>query len=336
MARSERPVGIRQVAERAGVSMSTVSLTINGRGRISESVRTRVYTAARELGYRPNPSAVKMRGRRSGIVGVVDRVPPDSSWRWDDLEFVVRLVRAVCTAACDQGWYPTLLPGHTPGVAFDGIPLDGVVVIDPLPADPHLRELDRLEISTVTMGRDITADAADWWADNDKVEQCRVAVDLLQSTGARRPLMLSALTGQSYMTDNVREFCALTEARRLDARVHEVPPSFSPVDCYQLIRAACTGPEPIDSVYIMVEALVQPALDAIMDAGLSVPHEVQVITASDSNASRGARIPVTSFDLDPEQLGNALIDLLRHRMDGLPGASTHTVPTRLLKRGSTR
>ncbi|MBC2602592.1 LacI family DNA-binding transcriptional regulator [Puniceicoccus vermicola] len=49
------PINIRDVAERAGVAVSTVSMALRNHPRISAKTRERVQQVARELGYRPNP-----------------------------------------------------------------------------------------------------------------------------------------------------------------------------------------------------------------------------------------------------------------------------------------
>lgn len=48
---------IRDVAERAGVSVTTVSRVLNNRGYISEATRRKVYQAMEELDYQPNEVA---------------------------------------------------------------------------------------------------------------------------------------------------------------------------------------------------------------------------------------------------------------------------------------
>ena len=66
--------GIRQVADAAGVSPTTVSHALNGKGRISEETRTRVIEAAKKLGYEPNRNAQRMVSGGSGLIafGLID------------------------------------------------------------------------------------------------------------------------------------------------------------------------------------------------------------------------------------------------------------------------
>lgn len=63
---------MKDVAERAGVSRTTVSLVLNGRqARIAESTRRRVEQAARDLDFRPSVAAQQLRTSRSRMVGLI-------------------------------------------------------------------------------------------------------------------------------------------------------------------------------------------------------------------------------------------------------------------------
>ena len=64
-------VGIRTVAEAAGVSMTTVSHALSGGGQMAAETRERVRRVATELGYSPNRIARALRSRRSGVIGFV-------------------------------------------------------------------------------------------------------------------------------------------------------------------------------------------------------------------------------------------------------------------------
>ena len=71
MARPEnqRPT-LREIAEKAGVSVMTVSYAFNNPSRVSEETRARVADAAAEVGYQgKNPWATSLRSGRSGALG---------------------------------------------------------------------------------------------------------------------------------------------------------------------------------------------------------------------------------------------------------------------------
>ena len=78
--RSERPstsngkhhaVRMRDVAERAGVGVMTVSRVLNGSARVAEKTSARVGRALKELQYQPNLMARALRGHRSRSIGVI-------------------------------------------------------------------------------------------------------------------------------------------------------------------------------------------------------------------------------------------------------------------------
>ncbi len=61
--------GIKDVAERAGVAISSVSRVLSGHPDVSATMRAAVTNAVRELGYRPNSLARGLRSQRSMSVG---------------------------------------------------------------------------------------------------------------------------------------------------------------------------------------------------------------------------------------------------------------------------
>lgn len=63
--------GIKAVAEAAGVSVTTVSHALSGRGKVSGETRIRVQQVAAELGYSPNRIARALRSSRSNLIGFV-------------------------------------------------------------------------------------------------------------------------------------------------------------------------------------------------------------------------------------------------------------------------
>lgn len=61
---------IKDVAKLAGVSISTASLALNNKPRVSEETKEKVLQAAKELGYRPNFSAQSLKTNKTGSIGV--------------------------------------------------------------------------------------------------------------------------------------------------------------------------------------------------------------------------------------------------------------------------
>lgn len=68
-----KKITIHDVALAAGVSVSTVSLVLNGKGRISTATGERVNAAIEELGFVRNRQASALRGGQSGVIGLIVR-----------------------------------------------------------------------------------------------------------------------------------------------------------------------------------------------------------------------------------------------------------------------
>ncbi|MET4093784.1 LacI family DNA-binding transcriptional regulator [Arthrobacter sp. UYCu712] len=98
---------IRDVAEAAGVSLTTVSYVLSGRlggtTRISQPTQDRVHDAVRDLGYVPNRAARGMRRGRTDLVAVAVTDLDDS---WDRT-----LATAAATILPRHGYQPVILPG---------------------------------------------------------------------------------------------------------------------------------------------------------------------------------------------------------------------------------
>lgn len=62
--------GIKDIAKKAGVSISTVSYALNGSSKVTEETRARIQTIANELNYVPNMAARTLKRRETKIIGV--------------------------------------------------------------------------------------------------------------------------------------------------------------------------------------------------------------------------------------------------------------------------
>lgn len=107
MAVNRRPT-MADVAEKAGVSLSTVSLTFSGAGPISDETRARVEKAAEALGYGgPSPLGKSLRSGRSHIVGVVLAGSLGTAFRDPN---ALRVMDGIVTTLGDLGLGVLLVP----------------------------------------------------------------------------------------------------------------------------------------------------------------------------------------------------------------------------------
>ena len=64
-------VTLKDIAERVGVSITTVSRVLNGKGSISQETKDKVFQVMRELNYYPNEMARSLVNKNSHIIGLI-------------------------------------------------------------------------------------------------------------------------------------------------------------------------------------------------------------------------------------------------------------------------
>ena len=104
---SAKATKITDVAQRAGVSVTTVSMVLNGKGRISPATAERVQQAIKELDYVPNSAAANLRSQQSNLVGLILRDITDP--------FYTEVTAGVSEVLEQQGYLLFLTQcGHSP------------------------------------------------------------------------------------------------------------------------------------------------------------------------------------------------------------------------------
>src|SRR5689334_21697427 len=189
--------GIRDVAAAAGVSITTVSDALNGKGRLPEETRSRVREVAERLGYRPSAAARTLRTGRSGLIGLTVTTYGEEPFTFTEFAYFAEMARAATSAALGRGFALVVLPASSRHDVWSNIALDGTVVIDPPDQDPLVTELYRSGVPVVSDGKPgncpVTA-----WVDNDHEAAVLDILDHLSEAGARRIGLLTGTSTDTY------------------------------------------------------------------------------------------------------------------------------------------
>ncbi len=98
---------LQHVADEAGVSLTTASLVLSGKGKISSSVRSRVLEAARKVGYARRPA--RENGPEEAPNTITILLPVDEEWA-HVLHFVRPIIVEIERALIGENYYPVILP----------------------------------------------------------------------------------------------------------------------------------------------------------------------------------------------------------------------------------
>lgn len=330
------PVGIKAVAAAAGVSITTVSHALNGKGRLSAETRRHVHEVAARLGYQPSAMARALAGGRTGMLAMVVSGAQGVALQLGDFDYFLQLMNGATSRALRRGFSLTLLQASGDPQVLEAMPLDGAIVIDPVASDPIVERLRARALPVVTTGRVIDGPRDACWVDNDHVAGTRNVLDHLAAAGARRVALLTSPRASSYTFDARDAYLVWCAERGQDPTIAEVSGSMSEGSAYAAAIDLLGSDDAPDGVYATLDRLALGALLAAEARDVDVPRRLRIAGCTDSEASRQARPALTALSLDPERLGREAVDLLLELVeDREPSPRQRIVPATVVPRAST-
>ena len=310
------------MATAAGVSTATVSLVFNGKGRVAEETRRRVLETGRRLGYRPNPLGRALQSGRSHVIGVVVSYRESTVWERTYLPYYRDVIAGAAIEAVQHGYSIAAVPGSPEGEVQTQVPLDGVVVVDPVPGDPVLSYCLETFAAVVTDGRH--------YRDGAREEPLSVRGDIERGMPAMLDHLLeqhrqgapgtdfapALLLGQrmdSYSTDTLEAFTAWCQAHDTVARVARTTPEESPVDSASALLADGT----VNAVHALNETYCSAVLAAAQRLGIDVPSAMQVSVGGNASTVEAEK-RAAYLSMDPVESGAACARTLIARLEGEP------------------
>lgn len=332
-------VGIRDVARAAGVSPTTVSHSLSGKGRLPESTRKRIAKVAAELGYRPNSSARNLVSGKTGLLGIAISESPKSPFGLADFDYFIQLLTAATTAAVEHGMALVVAGTDRAGELFDGVDVDGMIVVDPVEDDPLVKACRTHGTPVVTTGRVPGAepDGPDsHWVDNDHVGATNSILDHLDEHGGGKVALITSLPVTSYTRDAILGYRSWCERRGQESSVSIVEGPVDESAGSDMAGRLLDGPEPPDAIYATLDRLALGTLSAARARGLEIPQYLIVAGCTDSKASQWADPPLTALALNPEEIGRRAVRMLISVVKGGEAGARHEiVPTAIVPREST-
>ncbi|WP_432573682.1 LacI family DNA-binding transcriptional regulator [Kineococcus sp. SYSU DK005] len=333
----ERTPTIRDVAAKAGVSKSLVSLVLRGDPGVSPARRSAVTRAIEELGYQPNRVAQVLGARRSGTVGVL----------LNDLRnpWFVDLLAGVTATLDTVGLAPVLVDsatsrrvGASPVDQLLRQQVDGIVVVGTTEDEGELRRAATV-VPIVLAGTyepaDLGPGALDVAVDivvNDDVEGAvaatRHCIDLGHTaiTHLQGPGRVGELRVQGY-----REAMS---AAGLEPSV--VPGGMSEESGYAAARRVLAAARRPTAIVAYNDLAAIGALSAAHDLALSVPEEVSIVGYDNTYLAMIRHLSLTSVENGTLAIGVQAARFLAERIDGQARAPrVHQVPASLVVRRTT-
>jgi len=328
---AQRPT-IYDVAEAAGVSISTVSNTLNRPDRVGAATRKRILDAADQLGYTPNAAAASLARattRRLAVFG------PFSSY----LAAQRRLMGALA-AGGERGLeivaFDTQSAAALEAPVLGSLPIqdrfDGVIVMG-LGLEGHLEQrfLDRhLPVVVVDAASTVFPSIV-----TDDVAAGRLVAEHLLELGHRRVAFVAEQQVADYESQSLQRLSGFRArfAEEAGTTLLELEAQPTPDATGDAVRDTLESADRPTAVVVHFDLMAVGVLRAARARGIQVPDELSVVTFDDGPVADAAELTAVSQPF--EESGRMAVQLLADAGSRtMPIASRIELPLALVVRGS--
>lgn len=316
-------VTMREVAERAGVSVKTVSRVVNAEPHIRPETSALVWAAIADLQWRPNASARALRTGRTGVIGIAVaelRRP-----------LLAAVVERLVTELDRHGLHASVEPTHDDParlasvMAQRGHTFEALLMVDaPEPPDDVTAEAGPVVRVDVTrrLPSALAAGTDAVYADLDQAAD--LALRHLRVMGRDRAVRLGP--GPLAEPERAREI----------SRVDPEPGEVGRAAGYRAAQRALVDRPGVDAMICGTDEIALGALAGLHAAGVEVPGRVALIGYGDLDDGRFSTPSMTTIAPDPLSLARNAVDLVVSRLAGdARERRAIAVPVALVRREST-
>jgi LacI family transcriptional regulator, galactose operon repressor len=320
---SGRRPSLRDVADKAGVALSTASRAISGQGNVSADIRERVLAAASDLGYELNLLAQSLRRGSSMSIGFVVRDISNPMMA----EIVLGAERELRAAG-----YSLSVTNSEGESALDAEyiryfrqrAVDGLLLSlsDERDHDTH-EELRNLALPFVAVDRELAPDVGGTAVYCDHAEGIEVAARYLVSLGHRRIGLVAGPETLRPGREAGRALEAFAAENKIACQIEYG--AFSREAGERALGRFLTARERPTAVIVGGYQPLLGVLAAARAFDVSVPEQLSVISFDDPDALEFFDPPITSLSREPLELGRAAARQLLAQLRGADPAGSNAV-----------
>lgn len=315
VSRSARPVSINDVADRASVSIATVSRVLNDPAKVAPATAERVQAAIAELGYRPNLFAKGLVTRRSRVIGIS---MPDLHG-----EFYSALMRAADDHAYELGYHLLVTSnahGNRDRPAGGGFALDLIDGLVTMVTESHQEGVDALaalDLPVVVLGAEVPGGSVCSIVFDQEAGAREATAHLLESTDPSRLRFVGGHRGNLDSDARLRAFKGeLARAGHKAGRDQVFHGEFSVEWGWSWAESMVGRGELAGSAVLAGnDEIAVGIVDAARDHGLSVPGDLRVVGFDDSRMCQLLRPTLSSVRVPIRGAAERAIDAIVERLD---------------------
>jgi LacI family transcriptional regulator len=311
----------REVAERAGVSRTTVSFVLNNVPgiRISEETRRLVLDAARELDYHPDATARRMVTGRTQVVGFVLRQSPDQAFADRFVPTVLDGFSQAASAQNNKVLFETIAPSDDSGGYTRLLRerhVDGIVLSGPRSDDEELLRIHAQGAQVVLLGQ-LPGTSIPFVDVNNRGGAALAAQHLLGLGHRRIALITNAEPVYTASAERLAGYREALEAAGIgfDASLVRYG-NFTPQSGAEAMTDLLAVRPAPTAVFVASDTVAMGALQALRRSGRRVPEDTAMVGFDDVPLSAFIDPPLTTVRLPAFGLGWGAAELLGRLITG--------------------
>jgi len=317
-----------------------VSHALSGHGRVAPATRKRVLRVAETLGYTANVHAQRLASGRSRTLAIQVagfRTATSQTVLLPDAAYFMDVLNGAASAADERDYALLLAPYDVEAKRLHPLAIDGAIIVDPAEDERLTTVQPDHRIPVVTTGRPTGGQVDLPWVDNDHARLAYLMLDHLAEMGYVRPAVLATTASRSYVVDIFEGYGQWVRDNGVSPTIVELPEPPTERSAARAAKRLLTGPDRPDAVFATYDRLALGVLLEARRLGISVPDELGLASAVDSDPLRWSDPHITAVHLNAERIGREAVQLLIELVEERePTRRQLVVPGRIVPRASTR
>ncbi|MGV8881680.1 MAG: LacI family DNA-binding transcriptional regulator [Rhodoglobus sp.] len=309
-----RVVTLQDVADLCGVSRGTASRALTGTGRVSAETRSRVHEAARSLRYSTNSGARNLRRARAGSIGL---------WLpggMNSFEYYMNFAVGVVESTKDRELTVSLIPADFPAAKAASLHVDGFVMPDVIDGDELARAIldsGRPVVTSELVPLEMPEPAA--ILEGDHTTAMNHLLDRLRSGGATSFAIIRPSVDQMWVRATVDAAAGWAGNNGVPLMFVDLMGVPSAEELHHMIHELREMHTDVDAIVCLPEGLAVGILSTLRELGHSVPHDIQLVSYTDSPALTIVQPPISAVDLRAKDAGRRAGEMLISLISGDEG-----------------
>lgn len=323
----EKKLTIADVADYLGVSKTTVSRAISGKGRVSEETRKRVQQYISQMDYKPNVIAKGLAQSKTFNIAVM--LPSDCDMQ--ELPFFQNCMCGICEAAAKRDY--DVLTVYTVAGGLGGLEriisnhkVDGVVLTRTLVEDSAAEYLKKRNIPVVAVGS--SADMSLIQVDHDHRSACRELTLHLLNQNIRKVGLIGG--NESHVVTRNR-YEGFADAFRMTGLPIDMNLVYFGMEKSQEIETAVDNllENKAECIVCMDDMICNHVIQKLRETDRNLLNTVKVVSFYGGVSGSVLASQVETVEFDAKKLGSVTCNTLLDVIDGRQIATKQLLPYKL-------